>query len=175
MPEPRSVWQLGPTIDGRNYSTGASVSGNTFAIPALPGGLHYVTQPTGSLTGKSRIVMRYTVTGDTFASSSPGKPATISIYFQRRGDDWSGLGEYEAYRWWFTKQTLTAGAHEMIAPLDSPWWQAVEQSNGRTNPAGFAHAKANAESVGFTLGGGSGLGHGAYGPATLTIAYFGVE
>ena len=73
-PTPAPAWSIGPVINGRDYSAGASVNGNVFTIPPQPNSLHYVTQPL-SLAGKSRVTLRYTVSGETSAITAPGSPA----------------------------------------------------------------------------------------------------
>ncbi|MBA3729320.1 MAG: hypothetical protein H0W92_00715 [Sphingomonas sp.] len=47
----------------------------------------------------------------------------------------------------------------------------------RTNPMGFRSALANADEVGFVLGGGDGLGHGVFatGRARLIVTSFRIE
>ncbi len=157
------------------------VAGNSFEIPTT-GSINYITRR-ASLAGKSRITLRYRVDmgeGVTIVPKCcPALPSQITLYFQRSGDNWSGAGKFETYRWFATFATqmpITAGEHEMVAPLDANW-TAIMTSSRETNPQGFADAVANAERVGFTLGGGDGYGHGvrATGPARLTITYFGVE
>src|SRR5919107_1644642 len=67
--DPR-VWEIGPVIGTQNYSVNMPLrpkalrggGGWYFDIPypnAEAGHVHYVTFKHGSLTGKSRIVMRY--------------------------------------------------------------------------------------------------------------------
>lgn len=177
-----AAWTIGPVIGGHNYSRdlplhpGASSGGLVLDIGALPASAHYVTVPFGSLAGKSRIAMRYTAEGAFTATTSPGAPALISLYFQRRGDDWSGEGKYETYRWFatFATQEIAPGEHEMIASLDGHW-TAVMTSNAVDQAPAFAAARDKAELVGFVLGGGTGYGHGASGPGRLTITDFAVE
>jgi hypothetical protein len=50
-------------------------------------------------------------------------------------------------------------------------------SNAYSNRYGFSDALANADQVGFVLGGGDGFGHGVYatGPARLIVTDFRVE
>jgi hypothetical protein len=64
----------------------------------------------------------------------------------------------------------------MVVPLNGNW-TAVETSSARTNPEGFRDAVANADQVGFVLGGGDGYGHGVYatGRARLVVTEFRVE
>ncbi|HYG48385.1 MAG TPA: hypothetical protein VD846_10655 [Allosphingosinicella sp.] len=184
------AWTIGPIIRGRNYSVNAPLhptprrgGGWQMDIPTLPGSIHYVTFRHGPLAGKRRIVMRYrieTARGVRLLASSDGRsPAMITLYFQRRGDNWSGRGRFETYRWYATFATrspVTAGDHVMVAPLDGPW-TAVERSRAVTSPAAFRQAVAEADRVGFVMGGGDGYGHGvsATGPARLIVTDFRVE
>ena len=64
----------------------------------------------------------------------------------------------------------------MVAALSGKW-TAVERSSAYSNPAAFRQAVANADQVGFVLGGGNGYGHGVYatGPARLIVTDFRVE
>lgn len=185
-----SAWEIGPIIRGRNYSHGAALhpapgkNGSwSFEIPRDPGSVHYVTFPHGSLAGKSRIVMRYRVDMapgvEIKPITGPLGPSILTLYFQRSGDNWSGRGAYESFRWYatFASQTpIVAGEHTVVAPLNANW-TAVQSSSVRTNPRGFADAVANADRVGFVLGGGDGYGHGVFatGPARLTVIDFRVE
>jgi hypothetical protein len=103
----------------------------------------------------------------------------ITLYFQRAGDTWSGRGRFETYRWYATFATHTPvapGDHLMVAPLDGRW-TAVEGSTAGANPAAFRAALAQADQVGFVLGGGDGYGHGVFatGRARLTVTDFRIE
>ncbi|HET9427272.1 MAG TPA: hypothetical protein VFO69_02840 [Allosphingosinicella sp.] len=184
-----SAWQIGPIIRGRNYSVGMPLrpaarrgGGIQIDLPRAPGSAHYVTFPHGSLAGKSRIVMRYRVEaapGVRIAPpSSPQGNGLITLYFQRAGDNWSGRRQFEAFRWYgtFATQTIRPGEHVMVAPLSGNW-TAVETSSARSNPRAFADALANADQVGFVLGGGDGYGHGVFatGPARIVVTDFRIE
>jgi hypothetical protein len=103
----------------------------------------------------------------------------ITLYFQRAGDNWSGRGRFETYRWYATFATqspLAPGDHLMIAPLDARW-TAVETSNAHGSAGAFRAALAAADQVGFVLGGGDGYGHGVFatGRARLIVTDFRVE
>ncbi|HEX4736975.1 MAG TPA: hypothetical protein VH331_05380 [Allosphingosinicella sp.] len=183
-------WTIGPIIDGRNYSKGVPlhpIPGPAGAwhidLPQAPGSVHYVTFRHGSLAGKTRIVMRYRVDADPGVRivplTGPNQPSIITLYFQRSGDDWSGVGPFEAYRWYATfasQMPIAPGEHEMVAPLSGNW-TAVERSSAKTQPGAFRAAVMEADQVGFVLGGGTGYGHGVYatGRARLTILAFKVE
>lgn len=184
------TWVIGPIIRGRNYSEGMPLhpaprrnGGFQIDLPRAPGSIHYVTFRHGSLAGKSRIVMRYRVEADPgvriLAASDRRSPSIITLYFQRGGDNWSGRGRFEAYRWYATfasQSPIAPGRHEIVAPLDGNW-TAVETSSARDDPAAFRSAAANADQVGFVLGGGDGYGHGVYatGRARLIVTDFRVE
>jgi hypothetical protein len=183
-------WTIGPIIDGRDYSQRMPLhptpnAGGAWHIdlPRAPGSVHYVTFRYGSLGGKTRILMRYRVDADPgvriVPATGPNLPSVITLYFQRSGDDWSGNGPFEAYRWYATfasQMPVTPGEHEMVAPLDANW-TAVGKSTARNNPAAFRAAIEAADQVGFVLGGGTGYGHGVFatGRARLTMLEFRVE
>lgn len=184
-----NAWVIGPMIRGRSYSRGMPLHpspgpGRAWHIdlPQAPGSVHAVTFRHGSLAGKRRIVMRYRIEAapgvQILSRTAPVGTGLITPYFQRAGDNWSARGRYEAYRWYGTFATKQAvpGEHVIIAPLNGNW-TAVERSSALTNPAGFADAVANADQVGFVLGGGAGYGKGVYatGPARLVITDFRVE
>jgi hypothetical protein len=190
-----SVWEIGPIIGTRNYSVGMPLSPSShpnggwyFDIPypsAEAGHVHYVTFKHGPLSGKSRIVMRYRLEMANGFQLVPTKeqpnshPSVLTMYFQRRNDDWSGTGKYETYRWWATFAAVTpiqAGEYELSVPLDGKW-TAVDTSSAVNNPRAFRDAIRDAERVGFTFGGGDGYGHGVYatGPARFVVTSFQVQ
>ncbi|HEX8621753.1 MAG TPA: hypothetical protein VF718_07250 [Allosphingosinicella sp.] len=190
VPADPAAWTIGPIIRGRNYSQGVPLNpvprrsgGWHIDLPQAPGSVHYVTFRHGPLTGKSRIVLRYRLElepGARLLAASDGKSQSmITLYFQRAGDNWSGRGRFEAYRWYATFATQTPirpGSNEIVAPLDAAW-TAVERSSARTNPEAFRAAIEEADQVGFVLGGGDGYGHGVFatGRARLVVTSFRVE
>ena len=188
-PDP-SAWVIGPITSQGNYSHGVPLHpragpGQAWHIdlPQAPGSVHYVTFRHGSLAGKSRIVMDYRVEAAPgvriVPRTAPGLPSIITLYFQRRGDNWSGRGPFEAFRWYATfasQMPITPGAHEIVAPLSGNW-TAVRSSSARSNPVAFHEALVDADEVGFVLGGGDGYGHGVFatGFARLVVTEFRVE
>jgi hypothetical protein len=114
-------------------------------------------------------------------TTSPGSPSVITLYFQRSGDNWSGRRRFETYRWYATFAShweLKVGEHTMIAPLDGAW-TAVQRSTAASDPQAFRDAIAEADQVGFVLGGGDGYGHGVHlegqGRARLIVTEFRIE
>lgn len=182
-------WQIGPIIRGRNYSVGMPLRPSParrgwyvdFPYPnARAGHVHYITHRPGPLTGKRRIVVRYRIDaapGVRFVpQQQPRLPATISLVIQRRGDNWSGRGGYNFYRWYaprHTVQLLRPGVHQMVVELGRGW---VPVSGGRAaaDPRAFAQALADVDRVGLVLGSAGRRGHGVYatGPARLTVLDF---
>jgi hypothetical protein len=189
-PADAASWTIGPVIRGRNYSyhmplrpTPRRGGGWHIDLPQAPGSVHYVTFPHGSLAGKRRIVMRYRIEAAPgvriVPRTGPEQPSMLTLYFQRGGDTWSARGRYETYRWYATFAThspLVPGSYEMVVPLDGNW-TAVMTSSARSAPAAFREAIAEADEVGFVLGGGEGYGKGVFatGPARLVVTHFRVE
>ncbi len=187
--DPRA-WVIGPVVRGRNHRWACRCirrprrgGGWQIDLPRAPGSVHYVTFRHGSLAGKSRIVMRYRVEADPGVriapSTSPQSPSILTLYFQRGGDNWSARGRYETYRWYATfasHMPISPGEHEIAAPLDGNW-TAVMTSSAHRDPDAFRDALAEADQVGFVLGGGDGYGHGVFatGRARLTVIDFRVE
>ena len=170
-PTADSPWAIG--------APDAHSSGPSFDIPTQ-GSINYVTQATGSLEGKHSITLRYRVdmADDVriFPPSMPEGPSIITLYFQRKGDDWSGQGKYAFYRWYATSSSqmpITAGEHEITAAFTDKW-TAIEAGASNELSQAFPDALPNAGRVGFVLGGGTGYGHGvtASGPARFTIISF---
>lgn len=137
----------------------------------------YVTETSGPLTGKRKLVMTYRIEGSPLQPTSDPKAQTIlTLHFQRRGDNGTAQGPYEAYRWYAKFASVIPilnGEHTVEAPLDGNW-TAVLTSSRANNPTGFQAALDDTENVGFVLGGGDGLGHGvrSTGKTVLTVVKF---
>ena len=162
QPSPRSgAWNIGPVINGRNYSPGMppSSADGSFTFPVdTPANNHnhvaYVTKaPVGplSLIDKTRIKMTFEIIGSgPFKSTElPDQlPAYVVLYFQRNGDNWSGTGAFKSYRWWSNDfVTLAPGVHTLEVPLTRDAWVSVTPN--QSTPDDFAVATANTSAVGF--------------------------
>lgn len=187
---PADDWEIGPIIRGKNYSVGMPLrpdpapNGWAFDFPegsAAAGHVHYVTFRPGAIAAKSRVVVRYRVDarpGTRFvAQQKPGTPATVSLYFQRRGDDWNAKGAYQYYRWYAptaTVRDIAPGTHEMSVRLDDPLWISVLGQTAAANPGALEDAVSDIDRIGLVFGSSSARGHGVFatGPARFTLLSF---
>ena len=179
---PTAAWEIGPVIEGVNYSKGLPrhVAGSFAISPTAEP--HYVTRPISGLVGKSSIRLRFKIDGapGAFIYGAPrsdgrecGGASAVALYFQRAGDDWSGR---PGWRWWHpvTARIREAGEGELTASLTDDRWASMGETG---NAALFAKAKAEAVRVGFTFANCEGRGHGARAsePMRFTVLEFAIE
>lgn len=190
---PASAWEIGPVIDGRNYSVGlprrpaATRTGWQFDFPYPTrddGHVHAVSFDPGPLDRATRIVVRYRVDAHRSArfvpQEQPGTPATVSLILQRARDDWSGRGRYGSYRWYAPAagiKTIAPGEHEIAVRLDRLDWTNVNGQPAVTDPRGFRAALADTSRIGLVFGSTSMRGHGVYATASarFTLLSFRIE
>jgi hypothetical protein len=136
--------------------------------------VHYVSTPVRmsvTTSGHVTAVFQITTTGTTVfnyklnPNNTCDYPAHVRFYLQRRGDNLSGRGEYEFYRWFSNDVAyeLGAGSTNLTAPLTPDQWTSVFGKKGDYNPAakfGFVQALQNLGTIGFVFGGGCFYGHG---------------
>ena len=183
-------WEIGPIIRGKNYSQGMPLqpqppgTGWQFDFPggsAAAGHVHYVTFRPGPISSKSRILVRYRVgarKGTRFVpQESPDLRGTVSLYFQRRGDNWSAKGRYEHFRWYAPNATvreIAPGEHEISVRLDDPDWISVLGRTSGANPGSLETTLTNIDRMGLVFGSTAARGHGVYAtaPARFTLLSF---
>lgn len=188
-----SDWEIGPVIRGKNYSVNmplaprAERGGWSFDFPVgskAAGHVHYVTFRPGSLAGKARIVVRYRVdarAGTRFVpQANPDRAGTVSLYLQRRGDNWNARGRYQYYRWYApaaSVRELAPGVGEISVALDDPQWISVLGQAAATNPGAMREALADVERVGLVFGSSNARGHGVYAtaPARFVMTGFRID
>lgn len=179
-----SSWEIGPNIRGKNYSVGmpgqpdaVRGGGVSFEFPRTNGEVDALTTGTGSLSGVREITVRYRIDaarGTRFVSAeTPDQTATVSLYFQRRGDNWSGGGRYASYRWYVPAHAvipLVPGERTVTVRLDETWTNVFGIPNTQ-DPRGFEGARENAGRLGISFGTASARSHGVYatGPARFTV------
>ena len=150
-----------------------SDNGWQFAFPGS-NGVHYLTTgqrpPTASQSITASIAIE--TTGSPFfeyhteAANTCDSPAAVRLFFQRRGDDMSGDGAFEFYRWWSNPVAYQLGSGLISLTGDltdaSQWTSVFGQSGAGANETAFRAALADLGAVGFTFGGGCFFGHGVY-------------
>lgn len=189
-----SGWEIGPIIRGKNYSLNMPLTptptdrGWAFDFPYATkanGHVHYVTFNPGSLAKATRIKVRYRVQarpGTRFVPQEhPSLPGTVSLFFQRRGDNWSAKGRYALYRWYapaHTVQEIKPGVHEMTVNFNDPLWGSVVGGmKASERPEAFGAALRNSDRVGLVFGSTAARGHGVYAtaPARFELLDFDIQ
>lgn len=178
-------WEIGPVVRGVNYSINMPArpsegpnGARTFAFPlAGAGEVDALTTPVGPLSGARSITLRYRIDaarGTRFVpSEAPGAPATVSLYFQQAGDDWSGRGRYVSYRWYAPARSLlvlSPGVHSVTVRLDDRWTN-VHGGSSTDLPDAYDAARRNAVRLGIAFGSADLRSHGvaATAPARFTL------
>ena len=176
-------WVIGPVVRGVNHSVGMPErptmqgAGWYFDFPAAGGKVDYVQwfdPPT--LVGAKRIIVRYAVTGGGFTPFEyPDRPATVGVQFQRNGDNWSGGGKYQSYRW-FSRQLLALqdGEFTLNVPLEMAAWGDVFGKSD--NQAAFDAALKDMSNLAIVFGHASGgAGHGVFATEPSKFTLLGIE
>jgi hypothetical protein len=166
--------------DGNDYGVKVEPDGS-FTFPLFPSSIRYVTRGCAGLSGKG-IRLRYRIDADSgvkFLGAKDGMEVSVGpfLHFQRKGDDWSGTGAMETFRWWLAAAPpLTPGEHEIVG-LFGDDRGAVERANNSDHAAEFSKALSEASRVGFTWPNAEGKGHGLYatGKSRFTLLEFAVE
>jgi hypothetical protein len=140
----------------------------SFDFPRPPGSVHYVTKPV-HLAAKNAVEAEFSVEArdspifdyHTAPDNTCDAPAEVRLFLQRAGDDMSGNGKFEFYRWWTTSGTvLRAGSFKVQVTLSPALWTSVFGRTGDANPDEFYAAMSDLGQVGVTFGGGCFYGHG---------------
>ena len=123
-------------------------------------GIHYVTRPHDPITPGRVVRMEFRVDGSgPFVAAREGGDPAVGLFIQRRGDNLSGQGPYEHYRFWNQRRVrLAPGTHVIEAPLHWEEWTGVY---GKRDASGFAACVGELDRIGFTFGG-KAYGHGVY-------------
>jgi hypothetical protein len=178
-------WEIGPWVRGKNFSVGMPAhpspgpSGSlVMEFPVAGSGeVDALTTSVGPLAGARQITLRYRVDaarGTRFiAHETPGEPATVSLYFQQAGDNWSGRGRFAFYRWYSPARAvvpLEPGQRTITVRLDEAWTN-VNGQPAHAVPAGYAAALRDTARIGLAFGSSSRRSHGVHttGPARFTL------
>ena len=179
------AWEIGPWVRGENSSIGMplrpSQGSNGSVSMALPisgrGQVGALTTAVNPLAGARQVTLRYRIDaarGTRFvAEETPSEPATVSLYFQRAGDSWSGRGRFASYRWYVPGRAvipLSAGEHKVTIQFTETWTNVNGEPNSQV-PEGYAAALQNTARIGLAFGSSTRRSHGIYatGPARFTL------
>lgn len=188
---PAQAWEIGPWARGKNYSVNMPAHPRPGPNGSLQvdfprqgrGEMDAMTIGVRPLAGAKQITLRYRIDaarGTRFvATETPEQAATVSLYFQRAGDNWSGKGRYMSYRWYVPARAvipLSPGTHEVTVKFDEAWTNVHGRSN-RADPSGFEAALRNTSRLGLAFGSRSRRSHGvaATGQARFTLLDLNIE
>lgn len=148
------------------WSRGVSLvkQGAGWSIAVTPGSsLHYVQ----NFGGRVPATIRLRVEGS-FTAPEFGLPATAGLLLQRRGDNGSGVGKFEGYRYFSGLAIpLTEGEHVVqVPPLTVEHWGGVM---GGRDPTALRAVLDDLESFGIVFGSAGGRGHGVTGTGRVTL------
>lgn len=164
-------WFLGPIVNGKNSSRGKVILTNNGWYISIDEP-HYCTKKADApLTGKT-LTFRYRFLGDVRPVERPSEQPTFSAHFQRKGDNWTGLGKYAGFRW-YSRQSfpLVPGDAEIVIPLERTFWIPV-MADGE----GFDEACAKVDRVGLVFGHDwGGRGHGVTGNGKFEVLSWRIE
>lgn len=140
-----------------------------------------LTTAIGPLAGARQITMRYRVDatrGTRFvADETPDQPATVSLYFQRAGDNWSAKGRFGSYRWYAPGRAvvpLTPGRHTITVRFDEVWTNVNGQSN-HAERDGYSGALENTAIIGLAFGSQARRSHGVYATGRARFTLLGLD
>jgi hypothetical protein len=130
--------------------------GAPVAFPGDRHGIHYVYRAASALAAGATISVTFTIAGAGRIVSLEGPPPPrVRLFLWRRGDNMSGRGAFQAYRYWSTAAVINerAGTYHLQSAIEPQQWIDVFGALGSSNQAGFAACVANLYAAGFTLGG----------------------
>jgi hypothetical protein len=192
-PAATSFSNVSPSAWSVEFSTdvpqpAAASAGWQIPFPTSPGSLNYVVAPVNlNLVGAAAVTATFKITGSNPAfiftpepTNTCGGLANMHLFIQQQGDNLSGAGAYQFYRWWSNPAdiTLALGSFSLSSPLSSGSWSSVLGAVGDSSAAaqaGFVGAMAKVGNIGMTFGGGCFDGHGVSvtsGSATFNLTGF---
>lgn len=176
-----SGWSITNSVGMPQQMTPASDGSYFFDFPSQgQGSVHYVVKPAGSLQVGQLVTMQFNVSGSGTVTPVQGTTAQVSLFMQRAGDNLSGAGAYQQYRYWHSAVPLVNGDGSISAALNPDQWTDVFGESGSAHETGFRDCVAQAEMIGMTFGdpGAGAAGHGCYvsnGNARFTLKSFTVQ
>lgn len=177
VPNSQFVLQHSPNMNPGLLSSGTSWH---FTFPDKDGVHYCVRKVSTALQGAVYYDYRvlYASGLPTFQASAANDtpPCFVRLFIQRYGDDLSGQGAYEHYRWF--SDPLPLNSTSGVYAFDPAKWYSVFGKRGNFAVQQFRDALADVEYIGMTFGGKSFAGHGVYvtgGIAAFSIDHYGVS
>lgn len=131
-PPATSAWVIGPIVNGTNYSVGMPLypthlpdDSTIFGFPVAPGHVDYVTRRVYE-SARNAVHMDFAVdVAGQLVPMDGNLPARVRLVLMRAGDNWSGTGGYENYRFWSAPIELSIGTFAFDVPLTADLWTNV--------------------------------------------------
>lgn len=144
-----------------------------FDFPTGPPGVNYFTRAVSGIAEKGGLAATFAINanGTPFFdwrtnpnNTCAGSPANVRLFIQRSGDNMTGQGVMQQYRYWSRAgyAMLAPGKITIKADFDPARWSDVFGALGSAYPDRFAAAIKDAARVGVTFGGGCFYGHGVF-------------
>ena len=169
-----------PVSSGWQFQNSNNVSGTPedFDFPQSDG-VHYCVKWAPALSAGKVITLGFTLSGGGTLVPTQGATPYISLYIQRVGDNMSGAGEYQQYRYYHSGIPLgTQRDYSISVPFNADQWGDVLGSSGADHQYEFLACLDNASYIGFVFGdpGAGATGHGVYanGPVHFHLNEFSV-
>jgi hypothetical protein len=191
VPMDAHAWEILYSPGMPAHPSARASGGWYFDFPSAPGSVHYVTAAVNMIASKSiSASIEVTTTGTPKfeyaleANNTCVKPAQVRFLLQEKGDNLSGVGGKQFYRWFSINAAyeLAPGSTTLTAQVsDLSQWLSVFGERADASAAataGFKQAMNNLGAVGFSFGGGCFYGHGVRlsgGAARFTVTSYVVE
>lgn len=181
---PKTAWVIGPVFSGQSLSKGMPSSptehgsGFYFDFPVGSGSVNYVQKvkdlPRLSMGQTLKIRFKIEGQGQFVAQDANASPiASLGFILQRKGDNLSGVGMYENYRWFSQAEfILKEGEFELSAIIDEHSFGGVM---GGKDPAVLLDVLRNLGSLGLCFGSAGGRGHGVFVSAPIRFTLLSLE
>jgi hypothetical protein len=116
-PAATSGWSIryspGPTFRIQYPAQLAGQDGTSFDFPTKGSSVGYVVKTAPKLSLGQTISIKFSIEGDgTLVPTDSDPPARVRLYFQRAGDNGSGAGPYQHYRYWGHPDVVLGAARD---------------------------------------------------------------
>src|SRR5262245_21747090 len=111
-PGATSAWNIlyspGPTFRIQYPPQLGGQDGTSFDFPPKGSSVGYVVKTAPKLSLGQTISIKFTIEGyGTLVPTDSDPPAPVWLYLQRAGDNGSGAGPYQHYRYWATRMSFS--------------------------------------------------------------------